>query len=175
MRRHHFRLNHGDPSPAFSAPYLTNIAPLELNDKPCGRVTSGIQEPQLTPGLQKDTRLQKTSNVKYRRTSKGKGCGLHGSMVPGAAAALKGTSCPSGKLISWQHCYGYFPWQLAEPTGFQEWGGRLCDGSQSEPSAFARKATYLILAGFPSWYSTQESLITNYAVAKIVPAPPTVA
>lgn len=79
--------------------HLTNMALSELTDKPCGRVTSGIQEPQLTPGLQKDTQLQKTSNVKYGGTCKEKGCGLHGITIPGAAAAPKGTSLPLGKQI----------------------------------------------------------------------------
>lgn len=95
---YHFRLNHGEPSP-FSHPRLTNIALSELTGKPSGRVTSGIQEPQLTSLLQKDTQLQKTSNVKYGGHAREKGCGLRGITIPGAAAALKGTSLPSGKLI----------------------------------------------------------------------------
>lgn len=49
----------------------------------------------------------------------------------------RGSRCPKRDFTSfrqadrldWQWCYGYFPWQLAEPTGFQEQGGRLCDGS----------------------------------------------
>lgn len=108
LRKCSFWLNHGDPCPPShhhpprpSYPHLTNTALSELTDKPCGRVTSGIQEPQLTPGLQKDTQLQKTSNVKYGRTCEAKGCGLHGITIPGAAVALKGTSLPSGKLIGW--------------------------------------------------------------------------
>lgn len=61
-----------------------------------------------------------------------------------------GCHCPKRNFTSirkadrpdWQQCYCYFPWQLAEPTGSLEWGGRLCDGSQSEASAFASRRTY---------------------------------
>lgn len=51
--------------------------------------------------LEKDTLLQKTSNVKQGRTCKGKVRGLHGITTPGAAVALKETPLSSGKLIDW--------------------------------------------------------------------------
>lgn len=38
------------------------------------------------------------------------------------------TSIREADRPNWQQLYGYFPWQLAEPTGFLERGGRLCDG-----------------------------------------------
>lgn len=52
------------------------------------------------------------------------------------------TSIRKADRLDWQQCYCYFPWQLAEPTGSLEWGGRLCDGSPSEASAFANIRTY---------------------------------
>ncbi|XP_077481024.1 uncharacterized protein LOC144092114 [Stigmatopora argus] len=48
--KRNFRLNHSAPSP-ISQPDLTNIALSEPTAKPSGRMTSGIREPQLTPGL----------------------------------------------------------------------------------------------------------------------------
>lgn len=78
---------------------MSSVALSELTGKPCRRVTSGIQEPQLSPGLPKDRQLQKTSNVKYRGTCSEKRCGLLNVTIPGAAVALKGTSLLSGKLI----------------------------------------------------------------------------
>lgn len=90
-----FKYNHSDPLPVFH-PHLTLS---DLTDKPCGRVPSGIQGPQLTSGLWKDTRPQKTSNVKHVGTCGGKRCGLHGSTIPVSTIALKGLSLLSGRPI----------------------------------------------------------------------------
>lgn len=93
-----FKPNHSDPG-SVSHPHLTNLALSDLTDKPCGRVTSGIQEPQLTSGLWKDTRPQKSSNVKHVGTCGGKRCGLHGTTIPVSAIAPRGLSLLSGGLI----------------------------------------------------------------------------
>lgn len=93
-----FKPNHSDPLPIFR-PHLTNLAPSDLTDKPCGRVTSGIREPQLTSGLWKDTQPQKSSNVKHVGTCGGRRCGLHDINIPVSAIALKGLSLLSGGLI----------------------------------------------------------------------------
>lgn len=90
-----------------------NSALSELTDKPCGRVTSGIREPQLTSGLQKDTEQRKTSNVKYVGTCKGKGCGLHGITIPAATTWGPERSLQKADPPMRQHCYGYFHWQLS--------------------------------------------------------------
>lgn len=95
-------MNHSDPLP-LCHPHLTNLALSDLTDKPCGRVTSGIREPQLTSGLRKDTQPQKPSNVKHVETCRGGRCGLHGITIPVSAIALKGVFLPSGGLIGQTH------------------------------------------------------------------------
>lgn len=67
-------------------------------------------------------------------------CQAHGNMWregtwPTWHYHTRGLHCPERDFTSirqadrpnWQQLYGYFPWQLAEPTGFLERGGRLCD------------------------------------------------
>lgn len=95
-------MNHSDPLPP-SHPHLTNLALSDLTDNPCGRVTSGIREPQLTSGLRKDTQPQKSSNVKHVGACRGRRCGLHGITIPVSAIALKGLSLLSGGLIGQTH------------------------------------------------------------------------
>lgn len=80
-------MNHSDLLP-LSHPALTNLALSDLTDEPCGRVTSGIREPQLTSGLRKDTQLQESSNVTHAGTCRGRRCGV---------------SLPSGGLIGQTH------------------------------------------------------------------------
>lgn len=49
----------------------TIIALSELSDKSCGSVTSGIQEPQLFPGLQKDMQLKTKKKKKNQMSNTG--------------------------------------------------------------------------------------------------------
>ena len=124
------------------------VLPLSLSPRVHGSVTanwqpmrkSDIRYPRATtdPGPLEGHIATEMSSKGRRRggrawACKGKGHGLHRLTIPAAAVALVGTSLPSGKLISspldWHPCYGDAPWQLAEPTGFQERGGRLCVGS----------------------------------------------
>lgn len=110
----------------FSHHHLTNLALSHLTDKPCGRVTSGIREPQLTSGLQRDMQPQKSSNVKHVGTCRERRYGLHGITIPERGfSSVRRADWPD-----WQERYGYFPWQPAEPAGILKRGGRSCDGSQ---------------------------------------------
>lgn len=87
VQRHNFRLNHGDPSP-LSQPHLTNIALSELTDKPCGRVTSGIQEPQLTRGTSEGHIAKENIKCQERQGVQRKG------MWPTWHYCTRGCRCP---------------------------------------------------------------------------------
>lgn len=111
-------MNHGDLLP-LSHPHLTNLALSDLTDEPCGRVTSGIREPQLTSGLRKDTQLQESSNVTHAGTCRGRRCGV---------------SLPSGGLIGQTHhsLMVIFPDSQQSLPGILQKGGRSCDGSHQQ-------------------------------------------
>lgn len=63
------------------------------------------------------------------------------------------TSIRQADRLDWQQRYGYFPWQLAEPTGFQERGGRLRDVLKASHLLLQVKGLSLSLVGFMVFYT----------------------
>lgn len=116
---------------------------------------SDIRYPRATTDPRPAEGHTATENIKCQVWANMRGKG----MWPTWHYHTRGCHCPKRDFtpirqadrVDWQQCYGYFPWQPAEPTGSHEWGGRLCDESQSELTTFAKKRTLwprVILVGF---------------------------
>lgn len=130
QRGHYFRLNHRDLFPPFP-PTFDKHRTVRADRQTMRK--SDIRYPRATTDPRPAEGHVAAENIK---------CQVCGSMQrermwPTWHYHTSGCHCPKRDFTSirqadrldWRQCYGYFPWQLGEPTGFLERGGRLCDGS----------------------------------------------